>query len=81
MNEETIHQRTYQVRVEFTDEERDQFFERLGLRPDDELSITRAIRDEIATNLEEVGLRPTITMVLPSHQVGVRNGDESGGLL
>ena len=66
MNEENIHQRTFQVRVEFTDEERDQFFERLGLSLDDERSITRAIRDEIASNLEEVGLRPTITMLADS---------------
>lgn len=59
---ETLHKREFLLTVEFTDEERDQFFERLAWKLDDG-PITDAIISEVTANLEEVGLRPTVEKV------------------
>ena len=60
--DDTLHKREFTLTVEFTDEERETFFERLMWRPE-EGNISDAIISEVTANLDEVGLRPTIVRV------------------
>ena len=60
--DEALHQRLFRLEVEFTDEEREQFLERLMWSPEDG-NISDAIRSEVISNLEDVGLRPTVERV------------------
>lgn len=62
MDNETLHKREFVLTVEFTDEEREQFLERLMWSPE-EGTISDAIISETLANLDEVGLRPTIERV------------------
>ncbi len=67
MLEETIHTRTFQVTVSFTDEQRDKFLEEVLLNahnlPPNAPPISEIIRSEIINNLQDVGLDASVTIV------------------
>ena len=60
--EDTLHKREFTLTVKFTDEERKLFFEQLGWEPEDG-NISDAIISEVTSNLNEVGLRPTVVRI------------------
>ena len=62
-NTDTLHKREFRLTVEFTDEERITFFERLGWSPEEDGLISDAIISEVTSNLDEVGLRATVEEV------------------
>ena len=56
---DTLHKREFLLTVEFTDEERERFLDTLRWEPDDG-PMSDAIISEVTSNLDEVGLRPTV---------------------
>jgi len=61
--DETLHKREFTLTVEFTDEEREEFFERMMWEPEEDGGISDAIMSETIANLSEVGLRPTLKRI------------------
>ncbi len=60
--DETLHTRVFTLTVEFTDADREVFMERMAWSPEDG-GISDAIISEVTSDLEDVGLRPTVERV------------------
>ena len=61
--EDTIHTRTFQVTVSFTDEQRDKFLDHVGVTSVLHSATSLAICSEIMANLESLGLDAGVTIV------------------
>ncbi len=61
--EDTIHIRTFQVTVTFTAEQRRDFLRQMYWNEARDGPVTQAVRSEIISNLESVGLDASVTIV------------------